>query len=254
MISKSLHERLQAGASVWGSVIRSRSDYAVDIFAAAGFDVILVDCQHSLISESAAVQMLAPLRETDVAGFIRVSANDPALIGSVLDGGADGVIVPMVETAEAAASAAAAVRYAPTGARSWGPMPWAGSDPDTVQARARCYVMLESEAGIANAEAICGTPGVDGVYMGPADLAISLGERWGDGTGAPRTRAALSETVAICRSAGIVPGIAGGSGSTGAEFAAIGYRFVTVAVDNVLLSKGAARELESARRGAVIPA
>ena len=113
---------------------------------------------------------------------MRVGANDAAPIGRALDAGAAGVIVPLVNTAEEAARAVAASRYPPAGIRSYGPgRSLAGVGPLATEINDAVTVlaMIETAEGLANVEAIAATPGLDGLYIGPSDLTIGLGEpRW----------------------------------------------------------------------------
>ena len=101
--------------------------------------------------------------------LVRVARNEPFAIGQALDLGAAGVIVPMVEDGEQAARAVAACRYAPEGIRSFGALRAArASEP-------LCLVMIETRAGVERAEEIAATPGLDGIYVGPSDLALTSG-------------------------------------------------------------------------------
>jgi len=153
--------------------------FSAEVMARQGFDALCVDMQHGLIDYSDVWPMLQAISQTDTVPVVRVPWNDAQIIMKVLDAGAYGVIVPLVNTAEEAARAVAACRYPPDGMRSFGP------------ARAAMYAgqgyvqesndqivvlaMIETKQGLDNLDAICATPGLDGVYIGPADLSYALG-------------------------------------------------------------------------------
>ena len=116
-----------------------------------------------------------------IATAVRLPSVDPAPIGRVLDAGADAVIVAMVESPEQAAAAVAATRYAPAGVRSFGPLRASlGLDHTEHEARTSMFAMIETARGLAALDEICAVPGLTGVYVGPADLAISLGQKPAD--------------------------------------------------------------------------
>jgi 4-hydroxy-2-oxoheptanedioate aldolase len=182
-----------------------------------------------------------------------VLANDAGVVGRALDAGALGVIVPLVNNAEEAARAVAACRYPPEGVRSYGPVRAAeviGSKaPEDLDGEVLCLVMVETREGLEKVEEIAATPGLDGIYVGPSDLAISLGL-------APTleiTEKAHVEAVRrireACRRHGIVCGIHCGSGEWAREHAEAGFDMVTVTMDTKLLTEAAHRELEVARGG-----
>jgi 4-hydroxy-2-oxoheptanedioate aldolase len=236
------------GGAAFGAWVTTLSDAAVEVLGRAGYDYIGIDCQHSLLSESDAGRLLEPLLAAGIPSVVRVSRNDPAAIGRVLDAGADGVIVPLVDTAEQAAAAVAACRYPPRGVRSFGPIRASlGFDPEALERRVSCFVMVESALALENLDAICATPGLTGVYVGPGDLSISMGTSW---LLRPRP-AAVTEAIALvppaCRRAGIVPGMHAGNGVLAAELAAGGFRFVTLTSEVGLLAGAAARDLAAAR-------
>src|SRR5262249_54486338 len=123
--------------------------------------------------------LLQAISQTDTMPVVRVAWNDPAAIMKALDLGAYGIIVPLVNNAEEAAKAVAACRYPPVGMRSSGPvraMHYGGADY-VANANGEIVVMamIETKEGIANLDAICATPGLDAVYIGPADLSFALG-------------------------------------------------------------------------------
>ena len=122
--------------------------------------------------------MPAAISQTDTVPVVRVAWNDPATIMRALDLGAYGIIVPLVNTAEEAAQAVAACRYPPVGIRSAGPvraMHYGGADY-LAEANDEIVVMamVETKEGLANLDAICATPGLDAVYIGPSDLSFAL--------------------------------------------------------------------------------
>jgi 4-hydroxy-2-oxoheptanedioate aldolase len=140
---------------------------------------VCVDQQHGVVDYASMVPMLQAIGAAGAAPITRVLSNDPYRIMKALDAGALGVIVPLVNDAGEAANAVAACRYPPHGIRSYGPIRASsviGSrDPEDLAGEVLCIVMVETREGLENVEEIAATPGIDGIYIGPADLALSLG-------------------------------------------------------------------------------
>jgi 4-hydroxy-2-oxoheptanedioate aldolase len=160
----------------WLSVPNS---FTAEMMARQGFDALCVDLQHGLNELPNLLPMLQAISQTDTVPVVRVPWNDPAIIMKALDVGAYGIIVPLVNTAAEAAAAVAACRYPPVGIRSSGPIRAMHYGGANYQAEANGEIvvlaMIETKEGLANLDAICATPGLDGVYIGPADLSYALG-------------------------------------------------------------------------------
>lgn len=173
-----LKAKLISGENTVGLSCMIGNPQIVEEFAMTDIDYIYIDQQHGLISHERLVQMLQAMGPSTATPLVRVPGNDEILIGQALDAGAQGVIVPMIDDAQAAAKAARATRYFPQGSRSWGPiraLHGLGTDPAHVNNEVLCFVMIETAKGVENVDAIVSTPGVDGVYIGPADLSVSMG-------------------------------------------------------------------------------
>ena len=160
----------------WVSIANS---FSAEVMARQGFDAMCIDLQHGTTGMSDLLAMLQAVSQTDATPVVRVPWNDPATIMKALDFGAYAIIVPLVSTAEDAARAVAACRYPPVGNRSSGPIRaihYGGAD---YQAKANdeilVFGMIETKEGLENLEAICATPGLDAIYIGPADLSLALG-------------------------------------------------------------------------------
>lgn len=220
-----------------------------------GIDWIAWDMQHGLTADGDLAGLFRTVLGTPVAPVLRVGANDPLLIGRALDVGAAGVIVPLVNTADEAARAVSACRYPPGGTRSFGPnRAWLvmdSLDPRVVEDVA-CIVMVETAEGLANAEAIASTPGVDAILIGPSDLALGLGLAYDDRT-APH-QAAVQRILQACLARGIAAGIVLGDGASARAHAEMGFRFMSVATDLGLMLDGVTRELEAARQPSTVTA
>jgi 4-hydroxy-2-oxoheptanedioate aldolase len=243
-----LKQRIEAGETAYGGWVVSPDMTPIEAFLGAGYDFVGIDCQHSWVSEAQACDLLRPLAGAEAAAVIRVSDNDPALIGQLLDAGADAVIVPMVNTVEEARRAASAFRYPPAGSRSFGPLRRdLGYDTEAVAARALCLVMIETAAGLENAADICAVDGVDGIYVGPADLSIALGTSWLQEPKPAVTLRAIESLRDTCREAGVVASIFAGSGALGRSFGISGFQMVTLGIDSMLVARGAAEDLAAAR-------
>jgi 4-hydroxy-2-oxoheptanedioate aldolase len=238
------------GGTALGGWLTVPSSFSAEIMAHIGFDWVCVDMQHGMIDFSQLVPMLQGISSTATTPLVRVPRNEPGIIGKSLDAGAWGVIVPMVNTAAEAEEAVAACRYAPTGIRSYGPLRanyYAGSDYFArANAEVACIVMVETEVAVDNVEDIVSVPGVDAVYVGPADLSITLGLPPAPEQTDPRFTDALTRIVDACRRHGVIPGIAGNA-RTAVTRLAQGFRLVEVASDAGLLAVGAGAALAQVR-------
>ena len=165
----------------------------------------------------------------------------------MLDAGADAVIVTMIESADQAAAAVAATRYAPAGVRSFGPLRASlGLDPAALEARASVFAMVETASGLAALDQICTVPGLSGVYVGPADLAISMGYGVTDAWSHPAVGDAMARIQATATAAGLVTGVHAGAGKLGKAMAGLGFRMITLASESQALRRGAAEHLAEA--------
>lgn len=212
-------------------------------------DFILWDEQHGLVTDADLAQCFRAVLGTSVAPLARVAANDLTLIGRALDSGAYGVVVPLVNTAQEALAAARACRYPPDGERSFGPNRVGiamGYNPKKL-GEVACIVMVETATGLANAEAIAATSGVDAILIGPSDLAIGLGLAPDDR--GEKHATAVRHIADVCRKAGIAAGIVLTDGATARKHIDIGFQFINVATDLGLIMSGLRHELGVARGG-----
>jgi 4-hydroxy-2-oxoheptanedioate aldolase len=184
--------------------------------------------------------------------LVRVPWNEPYEIMKALDAGAYGVIVPMVNSRAEAEQAVAACRYPPTGMRSFGPMRAAlyGGRGYAAEANGQiaCIAMIETEEGLRHLDEIVTTPGLDAVYIGPADLALALGLPAVGDTDEPRHAAAVSRIADACRGAGIAVGIHTSSLAYAKRYLAAGFNLVTLGSDAGFMLRAAAGDLAAVRQ------
>ncbi len=242
----------QQGAAL-GGWLTVPSSVSAEVMAHCGFDWVCVDLQHGLIDYSEMVQMLQGISSTATVPLVRVPWNEPGIIGKCLDAGAWGIIVPMVNSREEARAAVSACRYAPAGTRSYGPLRanyYAGSDYfDRANDEVTCIVMVETQVAVDIVDEIVSTPGVDAVYVGPADLSVTLGLPPAPDQTDQRFTDALDRVIDACHRHNVVPGIAGNA-QTAVKRLQQGFRLVEVASDMRLLGLGARDALEQVRPGA----
>ena len=248
---RELHADGELIVNAWLSI---PSSYAAEVVCHAGFDAVTVDCQHGMIGFGDALAMLQAISTTQCVPLVRPSENDPAQIMRFLDAGAYGIICPMISTADEASRLVSACRYAPRGRRSYGPARsalYGGADYfQCANAEILVLAMIETRPGIENLPAILATDGLDGVYVGPNDLAIELGYA----PKAEHDEAEVIDAIAeICRTArarDLLPGIFCSDGRAAACRAAEGFGLVTPGNDAMVLraALGAAVRLARARR------
>ncbi|MFE3992637.1 HpcH/HpaI aldolase/citrate lyase family protein [Streptomyces goshikiensis] len=244
--------RLRGRERLVGYWIACDNPAGTERVAGLGYDYIGVDGQHGVMHQPGwQAAMLAIDSRRRSAGIIRVPSADPVAIGVALDTGARGVIVPMVDTAEQARTAVRACRHHPAGTRSLaGPVRAElrlGSVPADIDDEVACVVMIETAAALENLDAICATPGLDAVYVGPADLSAALGARYfGDPAAADALEAALRRVTDTARAAEIACGIHCLDGESAAKRLTEGFTFATVSSDITHLQQVAAAHLAAA--------
>jgi 4-hydroxy-2-oxoheptanedioate aldolase len=244
-------QRLRERETIVGYWVVSDNPPATERIALAGYDYVCLDVQHGLLDYTGVLRGVMAAELGGAAAVVRVPANDPVWIGRALDMGARAVIVPLVETAEQARLAARACRYPPHGERSFGPSRAGlriGPAPRDAEAQVACIAMIETRTGLDNATDICATEGIDAVYIGPADLSISLsGSRPQDGWATPEFPQALAAIRAAADAAAIAAGLHAFDGAGAAQALSDGFGFVSIDSDLAHLSAAAAEHLSAAR-------
>jgi len=227
--------RGEAASCVWLSL---GSVALAEIAAEQGPDAVVLDGQHGLwdvASSHAAFAAIAP----HATPLVRVAANTGHAIGSALDAGAQGVIVPLIDTADEAAAAVAAARFPPVGNRSGGGVRPLRDFPAYVAAcdtQTLVSVMIETRAGLDNAAAIAAVPGIDLIFIGPGDLGLALGDP-------AALEPAVVAILAAARAAGVPCGIFTSDADAARRRIAQGFAFVVAAEDIGLTRRGIAAAL-----------
>lgn len=246
-----LRKKWADGAAALGAFAVIPSAFSVELICVPGVDYVCIDQQHGLIDYANLLDMMRAAELHKVTPFTRVPANESWLIGKALDAGIQGVIVPLVNTRAEAAKAVAACRFGHGNTRSYGPlrasMVMGSRDVSVVGDQVLCFVMVETREGVDNVEEIASTPGLDGIYIGPADLALGLGLAPDLDKEEPEHVAAVEKILKACQRNGIIPGIQCGSGKAARKQVEKGFRMVTYFKDSALLPVAAQQELAVAR-------
>lgn len=250
---------LARGESRIGLFLGLANAYTAEVVATAGFDWLLIDGEHGpndLRSILAQLQALAPY---PVSPVVRTVDHDSARIKQLLDGGVQTLMVPMVENAAQAAALVRAMRYPPAGIRGVGTAMaraarWNGVGDYFARADGEMclIVQIESVAALANLPEILAVPGVDAVFVGPSDLAASMGHLGNPGH--PEVRAAVSRALGQIAGAGKAAGVFSADPAAAAAYREEGATFLLVGVDALLLRNAAvalaARFQEAGQGGA----
>jgi len=227
-----LRSKWAAGQPALGSWVSIPSQLVAEAVAANDLDYVVIDCQHGFIGFDDTVRMLAALNTGGVTPIVRVPELSTANISRVLDAGAMGVIIPMVNSAEEAAAAVAFTRFPPVGVRSIGAgralIVEGGDYYQRANEEVACIPMIETMEAIDDLDNILSVPGVDVAYVGPSDLAVAMGYQ--PGTAAQPFLDMLDHVVEACNRHGVLPGIQATPG-TAADRVARGYQMVTMMVD-----------------------
>lgn len=236
-------QRLRSGEAQIGLWLGLADAYCAELAASAGFDWLLIDGEHApndLRTLLGQLQAVAPYASQPV---IRPVIGDTALIKQVLDIGVQTLLVPMVESADQARELVRAIHYPPHGVRGvgsalarasrWNSIP---GYLDKADEQMCLLVQIESREGLANLDAIAAVDGVDGVFVGPADLSASMGFRGNPGH--PDVQAAIEDAIARIRQAGKAAGILSADEKLARRYLELGAAFVAVGVDTTVLMRG----------------
>ena len=241
----------RAGKQTVGAWIGMDSAYSVEVMAGLGFDWLCLDLQHGLLDYNDAKKMLPAISTTRTMPFVRVPWNEPYEIMKVLDAGAYGVVIPLVNNREEAERAVAACRYPPKGIRSFGPMRAAmyGGRGYAKEANNEiaCIVMIETKEALDNLDEILSTPGVDAVYIGPADLAFALDLTPTGDNNDPKHVATVDRIFDACKKHNVAAGIHTGSLEYSQRYLKQGFHMVTLGTDSAFMARLARQELVAAR-------
>ena len=235
---------LAAGQPQIGLWVALASANVAELLGHCGYDWLLIDGEHAPNDVPLMQAQLQAMQSGGAHPVVRIPVGEVWMVKQVLDIGAQTVMIPMVETAEEAALMARAMCYPPEGIRGMGAalarVSRFGMDGDyvaTANAQVCLLVQVESVRALENLDAICAVPGVDGVFIGPADLSADMG--FPGQSGAPQVQAAIADAMARIVASGKAAGILVGGAEAGRAALAQGARFVAVGSDVGVLRQGA---------------
>ena len=244
MRKNKIKQMMSEGKSVVNGWLQIPSTVSAEVMAHQGWDSLTIDMQHGLVDYSNALPMLQTISATDVTPLARVNWNEPGQIMKILDAGCYGIICPMVSNRNEAEKFVKACMYPPYGYRSFGPVRgliYGGGDyADHANDELLKFAMIETKESLEKLDEIMSTPGLDGIYIGPADLSLAIGEA--PGFDRPAESKAYSEILRILEHAkknNVFSGIHNGSPEYALKMIDKGFNFVTIGADQRAMSSGA---------------
>lgn len=228
------------------------STLGAEILAEGGFDWVVLDAEHAPITVPSMLSLLQAMKATDTAPVVRVPWNDTVAIKRFLDIGAETLLVPFIETKQEAAQAVRAALYPPQGVRGVASRHRAGrygrrgAYLESANSELCLLVQVESKRALNNLSDIASVSGVDGVFIGPSDLAASLGHLGNPSH--PEVRKGIDDALQTCLDLGIPAGILAPDATLAAEYARAGFKFVAAGTDIGLLVDAADRLATDVKR------
>jgi 4-hydroxy-2-oxoheptanedioate aldolase len=236
-----------SGKQILGAWCTIPSSFAVELVALLDLDFVVMDMQHGLISYPDLVGCLQAAERRGKRTVVRVATGEFGIAQRVLDAGALDLIFPMINSIEDARQAVDAAKYPPIGARSYGPIRSrfiVGTDPTVANREVRCLVQIETREAVENLSAILSVPGVDGTYIGPADLALTHGLQLG------AQNSQLDEIIEKIRSStdqvGLMTCIHTTSGASARRYLQQGFSMVSIGSDAIWLRNGYGKQFSEA--------
>lgn len=235
MSRRTLQSIIAAKGYALTSYISMPGGLGAELYARQGWDAITLDLQHGVLSYESMIVILQAIAAVDVVPLARVPWLDPSGIGRVLDAGVLGIACPMINTEEDAKALVRYSKYAPKGERSLGPLRAAILDGDgyarTANDRVAVLAMIETAEALSNLDAILGVEGIDGIYVGPGDLAVSMGVEPRMEGYDPQIERALDRISERCAAVGAIAGILAPNPAAAGRMLQRGFRFITLSTD-----------------------
>ena len=234
-------QMISEGKAVVNGWLQIPHSFPAEVMAKLGWDSITIDMQHGVVDYPNALTMLQAISTTDATPLARVNWNEPGQIMKILDAGCYGVICPMISNREQAEKFVQACMYPPKGYRSFGPTRasiYAGDDySDFANEEILKIAMIETKEALDKLDEIMSTPGVDGIYIGPADLSFAIGEKpsFDNPEGSPQYKK-IVEILEHAKKNNIAAGIHNGTPEYAQKMIDIGFNFVSVGTDQNSLS------------------
>ena len=249
MRKNKVKEMMKAGKPVINGWLQIPSTVSAEVMAHQGWDSLTIDMQHGLVDYTNALPMLQTISTTDVTPLARVNWNEPGQIMKILDAGCYGIICPMVSNRKEAENFVKACQYPPKGYRSFGPIRasiYGGSDyAKYADQEILKLAMIETKEALEKLEEILDTPNLDGIYIGPADLSLAVGEE--PGFDKPENTKAYKEILKILDAAkkrNLLAGLHNGTPEYAQKMIDKGFNLVTVGSDSRYITAGAKSDLE----------
>lgn len=248
-----LKEKIRSGQPLYGGWVQITDPTCTRVLAQAGYDFLIIDTEHSAIDRETLQQLLLMFEGTTACPLVRVPENGLVWAKWALDCGAEGILVPNIINGDEAALAVASAKYPPEGRRGFAPRVASNFYLDLPQylehinQRTIVWVQVEHIDAVKNLTAILTVPGVDAIFIGPADLSASMGimEQWRN----PLLQQTIDEIIRCARAAGVPVGIAiQRSNEEIAEIIRRGVQIVTIGIDWVMMQQAAAAKLASVRK------
>ncbi|HXZ01057.1 MAG TPA: aldolase/citrate lyase family protein [Stellaceae bacterium] len=250
-----LKERWRQGKAAVNGWLAIPSGFSAEVMAQCGWNSVTVDLQHGVQDYLSMIACFQAMQAHPVTPLVRVPWNEPGIIGKALDGGAYGVICPMVNTRAQAEALVSACKYPPLGMRSNGPIRAGmyGAGPayqQTANDEILVLAMIETREALDNLEAILDVSGIDAIYVGPSDLGFSLGLAPKLDREEPEVLTIYERLLRETGKRGIRAGIHCGAPDYAVRMLKLGFRLVTIANDSGLLAKAARQAVAEVWKGA----
>ena len=246
-----LQDRWAAGKPALNGWCSIPSTVTAEIMASHDYDSLTIDLQHGLVDYQTALTMLQAMNASGITPMARVPWNEPGIIMKLLDAGCLGIICPMINTAEDAAAFVGAMRYAPDGYRSSGPtraiMVHGADYHHQANETLVSMAMIETVEAFGNVEAICATEGLSGLYVGPSDLAVSMGHNPGLDRKEEDVDTAIGKILETAKKHGLKVGIHCGSSDYLKSAYERGFDFATIASDIRLIGQAISMNINAIR-------
>lgn len=245
MAEPTLAARLRAGECLFTSWNIWPEPLLAEMAARAGFDCVTVDMQHGLHDAVSVMRSIGGVALAGKPAIVRVPLGDNAMVSRALDMGAEAVIAPMVNTEAEAKAFVAAAKYPPVGERSWGPLraqTLFGIDPPTqlkiANSSTLTFAMVETKRGIGVLDDILAVEGIDGIFVGPSDLSVTLTDGAKVAPGDPVVEEPVKLIAERTIAAGKIVGAFAWGGERAAFFRDLGYRLIALGTDQAYFTTG----------------